>query len=117
MTSSTGWPPNCPAFSNGLEQLGEVDVTGVEPMAAVMPQAQRLRDDAVDADPLTAGGRRHDVLANAPVVEHGFFAVPKVIGVIAHPPHRLNRQAELVSTSMGVTSHRWTLDRVQGDGA
>lgn len=62
-----------------VEQLGEVDTSAVEPMAAVIPQAQRLRDDVVDADPLTGGGRRDDVLANAPVAEHGFYGVPKVI--------------------------------------
>jgi aspartyl-tRNA(Asn)/glutamyl-tRNA(Gln) amidotransferase subunit C len=62
-----------------VEQLGEVDVTGVEPMTAVIPNTLRLRDDVVDADPLTGGGVRDEVLANAPVAEHGFFAVPKVI--------------------------------------
>ena len=62
-----------------VEQLGEVDTSSVEPMTAVIPQEQRLRDDVVDADPLTGGGRRDDVLANAPVAEHGFFGVPKVI--------------------------------------
>src|SRR3546814_18003431 len=49
-----------------VEQLGQVDVTGVEPMTAVIPNTLRLRDDIVDADPLTGGGRRQDVLANAP---------------------------------------------------
>ena len=62
-----------------VEQLGEVDVTGVEPMTAVIPNALRLRDDVVNADPLTGGNRRDDVLANAPAAEHGFFGVPKVI--------------------------------------
>ena len=62
-----------------IDQLGEVDTSGVEPMTAVIPQALRLRDDVVDADPKTAGGRREDVLANAPAAEHGFFGVPKVI--------------------------------------
>ncbi len=62
-----------------VEQLGEVDTSGVEPMTAVMPQALRLRADVVNADPLTGGGIRDDVLANAPDAEHGFFAVPKVI--------------------------------------
>jgi aspartyl-tRNA(Asn)/glutamyl-tRNA(Gln) amidotransferase subunit C len=62
-----------------VEQLGEVDVTGVEPMTAVIPQALRLRDDVVDADPLTGGGVRDKVLANAPAPEHGFYGVPKVI--------------------------------------
>ncbi len=62
-----------------VEQLGEVDTSSVEPMTAVIPQALRLRDDVVDADPKTGGGRREDVLANAPVAEHGFYGVPKVI--------------------------------------
>jgi aspartyl-tRNA(Asn)/glutamyl-tRNA(Gln) amidotransferase subunit C len=62
-----------------VEQLGEVDASGVEPMTAVIPQALRLRGDVVDADPLTGGGIRDKVLANAPAPEHGFFGVPKVI--------------------------------------
>ena len=57
-----------------VEQLQEVDVDGVEPMTAVIPNKLRLRDDVV-----TDGGKRDDVLANAPAAEHGFFAVPKVI--------------------------------------
>jgi aspartyl-tRNA(Asn)/glutamyl-tRNA(Gln) amidotransferase subunit C len=66
-----------PEFNNILgwvEQLGEVDVSGVEPMTAVIPNHQRLRDDVV-----TDGDVRDRVLANAPQAEHGFFAVPKVI--------------------------------------
>lgn len=66
-----------PELSNILgwiEQLGEVDVAGVEPMTAVIPNHLRLRDDIV-----TDGGIRDAVLANAPNAEHGFFAVPKVI--------------------------------------
>ena len=62
-----------------VEQLGEVDVTGVEPMTAVIENHLRLRDDVVGADPLTGGGRRDAVLANAPAAEHGFYGVPKVI--------------------------------------
>ncbi len=57
-----------------VEQLGEVDVTGVQPMTAVIPNQQRLREDVV-----TDGNVRDKVLANAPQAEHGFFAVPKVI--------------------------------------
>ena len=71
--------PEFNAILGFVEQLGEVDTSGIEPMTAVMPQKLRLRDDVVDADPLTGGGRRDDVLANAPVGEHGFFGVPKVI--------------------------------------
>ena len=57
-----------------IEQLQEVEVTGVEPMTAVIPNTLRMRDDIV-----TDGGKRDAVLKNAPVAEHGFFAVPKVI--------------------------------------
>ena len=57
-----------------VEQLGEVDVSGVEPMTAVIPNHLRLRDDVVnDGDVCDA------VLANAPAPQHGFFGVPKVI--------------------------------------
>jgi aspartyl-tRNA(Asn)/glutamyl-tRNA(Gln) amidotransferase subunit C len=57
-----------------IEQLREVDVAGIEPMTAVIPNKLRMRPDVV-----TDGGRRDEVLKNAPVAEHGFFAVPKVI--------------------------------------
>ncbi|MDB5736840.1 MAG: glutamyl-tRNA amidotransferase [Sphingomonas bacterium] len=57
-----------------IEQLSEVDTTGIEPLAAVIPNHLRLREDVV-----TDGGIRDAVLANAPQAEHGFFAVPKVI--------------------------------------
>lgn len=62
-----------------VEQLGEVDVSGVEPMTAVIANHLRLREDVVNADPLTGGGVRDAVLANAPAPQHGFFGVPKVI--------------------------------------
>jgi aspartyl-tRNA(Asn)/glutamyl-tRNA(Gln) amidotransferase subunit C len=57
-----------------MEQLREVDVEGVEPMASVTPMAAPMRDDAV-----TAGGERARILANAPDARLGFFAVPKVV--------------------------------------
>jgi len=57
-----------------VEQLGEVNTDGVEPLTAVIDQKLRLRDDAV-----TDGDERDAILANAPDAEHGFFAVPKVI--------------------------------------
>ncbi len=57
-----------------VEQLGEVDVSGVEPMTAVIPNKTRLRDDVV-----TDGDVRDKVLANAPAREGSFFGVPKVI--------------------------------------
>ena len=46
----------------------------VEPLAAVIPNQLRLRDDVI-----TDGDVRDKVLANAPQAEHGFFTVPKVI--------------------------------------
>ena len=57
-----------------VEQLGEVDTDGVEPLTAVIENRLRLRQDVVDD-----GGCREAVLANAPDAQHGFFAVPKVI--------------------------------------
>ena len=57
-----------------VEQLGEVNTDGIEPLTAVIDQKLRLRDDLV-----TDGNIRDDVLANAPDAQHGFFAVPKVI--------------------------------------
>ena len=57
-----------------VEQLGEVNTDGVEPLTAVIDQKLRLREDKV-----TDGDCRDEVLANAPDAEHGFFAVPKVI--------------------------------------
>ena len=59
---------------NWVEQLGEVNTDGVEPLTAVVPNTLRLREDKV-----TDGDCREDVLDNAPVAEHGFFVVPKVI--------------------------------------
>ena len=57
-----------------VEQLSEVDTDGVEPLATVIEQKMRLRDDVVDD-----GNVRDKVLSNAPDAQHGFFAVPKVI--------------------------------------
>lgn len=57
-----------------IEQLGEVDTSSVEPMTAVILNTLRLRDDVVND-----GDMRDAVLANAPLAEHGFFTVPKVI--------------------------------------
>jgi aspartyl-tRNA(Asn)/glutamyl-tRNA(Gln) amidotransferase subunit C len=57
-----------------IEQLGEVNTDGIEPLTAVIDQKLRLRDDEVND-----GDCRDAVLANAPEAQHGFFAVPKVI--------------------------------------
>jgi aspartyl-tRNA(Asn)/glutamyl-tRNA(Gln) amidotransferase subunit C len=57
-----------------MEQLNEVDVTGVDPMTSVTPMRLRRRVDAV-----TDGGIQAAILANAPDAREGFFAVPKVV--------------------------------------
>ena len=57
-----------------VEQLSEVDVTGVEPMTSVMPMEMRLRADVV-----TDGNKADDIVANAPATDRNFFMVPKVV--------------------------------------
>lgn len=57
-----------------IEQLGEVDVSGVAPLAGPVQMALRLREDSV-AD----GGMVERVLANAPDRAGDFYAVPKVV--------------------------------------
>jgi aspartyl-tRNA(Asn)/glutamyl-tRNA(Gln) amidotransferase subunit C len=57
-----------------MEQLNEVDVTGIEPMTSVTPMRLARRADVV-----TDGGQADRVLANAPDAREGFFAVPKVV--------------------------------------
>lgn len=57
-----------------VEQLSEVDVSGVEPMTSVTPMVMRKRDDRV-----TDGGKADDVIANAPETDRNFFLVPKVV--------------------------------------
>lgn len=57
-----------------VEQLNEVDVSGVEPMTSVTPMAMRKRADVV-----TDGNKAADIVANAPVTDENFFLVPKVV--------------------------------------
>ncbi len=57
-----------------MEQLNEVDVSGVEPMTSVTPMRLKRRVDVV-----SDGGIQAQVLANAPDAREGFFAVPKVV--------------------------------------
>ena len=66
--------PELNAIIGWVEQLGEVNTDGVEPLTAVIDQKLRLREDVV-----TEGGQRDAILAKAPQGEHGFFAVPKVV--------------------------------------
>ena len=57
-----------------VEQLNEVDVSGVEPMTSVTPMTMKKRQDCV-----TDGGYPEKIVANAPATEDGFFLVPKVV--------------------------------------
>ena len=57
-----------------IEQLNEVDVSGVEPMTSVTPQKLIRRSDNI-----TDGDRQASVLKNAPLSIEGFYAVPKVV--------------------------------------
>ena len=57
-----------------IEQLDEVDTTGVDPLASVTGHALPLRPDAV-----SDGAYPDQVLANAPDRALDFFSVPKVV--------------------------------------
>ena len=57
-----------------VEQLGEVDTEGVEPMTGAIAAALPQRDDRAEA-----GTATDDLLANAPETDDGFFVVPKVV--------------------------------------
>jgi aspartyl-tRNA(Asn)/glutamyl-tRNA(Gln) amidotransferase subunit C len=57
-----------------VEQLGQVDVKGVEPMTSVTPMKMKMRNDEV-----TEGDNAEAIVANAPMSEDNFFLVPKVV--------------------------------------
>ena len=57
-----------------IEQLGEVDTDGVEPMTSAVASKLTLRQDVV-----TEGGDPARVLSNAPKTDRNFFVVPKVV--------------------------------------
>ena len=57
-----------------VEQLDEIDVSGVEPMTSVTPMAMKKREDVVND-----GNKAADIVANAPLTEDNFFMVPKVV--------------------------------------
>ncbi len=57
-----------------MEQLNEVDVTGIDPMVSVTPMRLARRADVV-----TDGNIPAQILKNAPDAREGFFAVPKVV--------------------------------------
>jgi aspartyl-tRNA(Asn)/glutamyl-tRNA(Gln) amidotransferase subunit C len=57
-----------------VEQLSEVDTSGVEPMTSSIRMEMKKREDVVDD-----GGRADDIVANAPEKEDHYFLVPKVV--------------------------------------
>jgi aspartyl-tRNA(Asn)/glutamyl-tRNA(Gln) amidotransferase subunit C len=59
---------------NWIEQLNEVDVTGVAPLAGATSMKLAMRPDVV-----TDGGYPDKILSNAPERVGNFFAVPKVV--------------------------------------
>ena len=62
------------AMLSFVEQLSEVDVTGVEPMTSVTPMEMKKRTDVVND-----GEIPDDIVKNAPATENHFFLVPKVV--------------------------------------
>lgn len=57
-----------------IEQLNEVDVSGIQPLAGAANMAMAMRADIV-----TDAGYAEKILANAPERIGDFFAVPKVV--------------------------------------
>ena len=57
-----------------VEQLGEVDTEGVEPMTGAIATTLPQRDDSAEA-----GAPTGELLANAPEADDDFFVVPKVV--------------------------------------
>ena len=68
------YAPQLNGIIKWVEQLGEVDTEGVEPLANVANISLHLRKDEV-----TDGNIQDDVLANAPEQLEGFYVVPKVV--------------------------------------
>lgn len=57
-----------------VEKLKEVDVTGVEPTAQVVPRLNVTRPDEI-----TPGLSHEEALRNAPAQANGLFVVPKIV--------------------------------------
>lgn len=57
-----------------IEQLNEVDITGIAPLTGAANIAMAMRADVV-----TDGGYVEKILANAPERIGDFYAVPKVV--------------------------------------
>ncbi len=59
---------------NFADKLNELDTTGVEPTALVIPIQNVFREDIVHTS-----YDRDKILANAPSKENGCFKVPKIV--------------------------------------
>lgn len=57
-----------------IEQLNEVDVTGVEPLTSIVAMKMKMRPDVV-----TDGHYAADIVRNAAAADESFFVVPKVV--------------------------------------
>jgi len=62
------------ALLTWVEQLQEVNIEGIPPMASVVEQRLKMREDVVND-----GGYAEDLMLNAPQAEEHFFVVPKVV--------------------------------------
>lgn len=57
-----------------VDQLKEIDTEHIDPLVSVNDIRLEMRKDEV-----TEGNQAEAVLANAPMQEYGYFAVPKVV--------------------------------------
>ena len=62
-----------------VEQLNELDCSGVEPLASGTRAGGRTMKLRRRADGVTEPNLQEKVLANAPEARDGYFAVPKVV--------------------------------------
>lgn len=56
-----------------VDQMNEVDTTGVEPMAHAIDFVNVMREDTVKYEQT-----KEELMKNAPSEENGFFKVPKI---------------------------------------
>ena len=56
-----------------VQQMNEVDTTGIEPMPHAIPVTNVMRDDVVKYEQT-----KEELMKNAPYEEDGFFRVPKI---------------------------------------
>ncbi|HHK74372.1 MAG TPA: Asp-tRNA(Asn)/Glu-tRNA(Gln) amidotransferase subunit GatC [Rhizobiales bacterium] len=62
------------AILHWVEQLGQVDTSGIEPMTSVVHVRREMR-----ADEVSDGGYPEQIVANAPLSDDNYFTVPKVV--------------------------------------